>query len=353
MTDDKSRPETSAPRHGDRTNAGPQGTDAFDITRRLWSEKDGINIKTGSALTIKNKKIDERESEDHLEGDRNDDRDSLEHSNGSDIGHGSTSGKGTKNTTSGWPRKSGMLKNLTENTTDLLTDSKDEGEITTDKEEERTTEMGYIIPFRLDLRKTSTNKEATPSEWLQKVLAGVQHSDKSAAILTRVQTTGERRRYLTAQEILEDVTGEVKIKAKQYRNSIRTMFAEIETTHTSIEVRRLPGIVTMNSQAMTYRADKYSGDLTASVGWLVEVHPTLTNIGRLEKMIRDAMSIVRVSKEYAQDFQDKLQHFDNRKTVNHSKLQVPPFHISMEVNLITQALPQEPLPFTDPPAQKI
>lgn len=164
---------------------------------------------------------------------------------------------------------------------DLFTELEDKGELDIGKEEGQTTEMRYRIPFRLDLRKTTKNQESSQSKWLKTILAVVQHSNKSAAMLTRVQASGKRKRYLTVQAIPGDVTGEVKIKVKQYRNNIRTMFAELDTILTSLEVKRLKEILNINIQTMTYREDKYSGDLAVLVGWLLEVNPTLTHTAKL------------------------------------------------------------------------
>ena len=87
----------------------------------------------------------------------------------------------------------------------------------------------------------------------------------------------------------------------------------------------------MNQQTTTYRADRYSGDLTVSVGWLMEVHPTLTHAEKLTTMIREEMSLMRIYQEDAKDFQDKLPAYENRKKTHYNKMEVPPFHISTRV----------------------
>lgn len=173
----------------------------FATNRRLWSAKDRDDELPEDGENGEDKEI--------VEGN------SMDHSARGEDGQVNNNGRGTKTEKKIKEQGNiGISDRESCDETELSTDLEDEGELKITEEEVETTMMRYRIPFLLDLRKTATNPDEFPLKWLKKVLVVVQHVEKSAVILTRVQVEGDRKRYLAVHEIPGDVTGEMKVKEK-------------------------------------------------------------------------------------------------------------------------------------------
>ena len=105
-----------------------------------------------------------------------------------------------------------------------------------------TCQMKYSVPFRLDQLKTQWNPEADPAKWIKRVFAILKNADASAALLTQPDSEGKRRQYNRVSDIPGGTEMGFRIKKKQYRRNIQTLFGVIETKLTAREVKMLPGI---------------------------------------------------------------------------------------------------------------
>ena len=108
------------------------------------------------------------------------------------------------------------------------------------------------------------------------------------------------------------------------------MFGVIETKLTAREVKLLPGIKRLNEHTKVFRADKYWGEFTRSVGWLLGVHPTLTHTETLTKELEGKIREIKVREEWAEEYQKRLPMNDHRKKIPLTEVKAPPFHLSTE-----------------------
>ena len=196
--------------------------------------------------------------------------------------------------------------------------------------------MTYFFPFRVDLLKTEWNPNADPEKWIKRIFAIVKNADKSAALLAHYDHEGNRRRYKEVSDVPRGSEMGFRIKRKQYRTKIQTLFAEFETVMTPKEVKLLDGIKNLNANTPVFRADRYSGEPTRSVCWLMGVHPTLTHSESLTREIEKKLKKINIKEEIAREFQDRLPQYDHRKNKPWEEIQIPPFHLTTEDRIIEE-----------------
>ena len=110
----------------------------------------------------------------------------------------------------------------------------------------------------------------------------------------------------------------------------------IETKLTAREVKLLPGITKLNENTKVFRADKYWGEFTRSVGWLLGVHPTLTHTETLTKELEGKINEIKIPEEWAEEYQERLPMYDHRKEIPLDEVKAPPFHLSTEERRVGQ-----------------
>ena len=190
--------------------------------------------------------------------------------------------------------------------------------------------MTYFVPCQMDLLKTSWNPDANPEKWIKKIFAIVKNADKSAALLAQYNHEGKWKRYKEISDIPSGSEMGFRIKRKQHRSKIQTLFAEFEMVTTPKEIKQLDGIKNINAITPVYRADRYSGEQTWSVGWLMGIHPSLTHAETLTRKIEDKFQNIKITEGMARGFQKHLPQYDHQKNILWSEIKVPPFHLTTE-----------------------
>lgn len=209
-----------------------------------------------------------------------------------------------------------------------------------DDEEEPTepaTRQTYKVPIRVDLLPTEWNEKGQSSTWIKRVFAIVKHADKSAAILGTYYNEGRRKRYKEVSDIPPDGDNHFKIKRKQHRKKIRTLFAAIETALDPAEIRQLPGIRSLNTPTNVLRYDRYDGETTRSTGWLRGVHPTLTHSETLQTNLVNNINTITLPKEEVIRYQMKLSENDPIRKQKWDEVTTPCFHLTTEEHSYTEA----------------
>ena len=190
--------------------------------------------------------------------------------------------------------------------------------------------MTFYVPFRLDLHKTQWNPAGEAYHWVRKVFAIVKHADATAAIRGEYDERGKRKRFREIQDVPQGGNIGIRIKTKQHRNSIRTLFGQFETKLRPAEINDLHGIRSINTPTRTFRIDHYEGELTTSVGWISHKHPFYTHTETYSKELYDAASKIILTREMIDKYKDRLPAYDPRRKLDYNNMPLPHFHITTE-----------------------
>lgn len=92
---------------------------------------------------------------------------------------------------------------------------------------------------------------------------------------------------------------------------------------TAKKVKKLLGIEKLNDSTLIFRADKYSGEFTESVRWLMDLHPSLTHSVTLTTRLEKSTRLVKITQYGANSCQDRPPDYKQRKNQQHNQLDVP------------------------------
>ena len=188
----------------------------------------------------------------------------------------------------------------------------------------------FSVPIRVDLLPTEGNETGSSLKWMRRVFSILKHSDKTTAVLSGYDHAGKRRRFKEVADIPPDIENHFRVKNKQHRRRIRTLFATLETALTPAQILQLSGIRNINSPTNVLRLDRYDGEVTQSTGWLRGVHPSLTHAETLSKYLKDMMDETGLPKDEVVKFQQKLPDHDRRKAARWDGIRLPCFHLTTE-----------------------
>ena len=193
----------------------------------------------------------------------------------------------------------------------------------------------FIIPIRVDLQKNQWNPEGDAGVSARKIFAIIKHTDKSAALRGDYGPDGKRRRFREISDIPRGGNIGMRVKTKQHRKQIRTLFGQIETTIQPKEIRELDGIKKINTPTIIFRFDQYDGEKITSVGWVFLKHPYYTHTETFLRELTEKAKKINISEAMTERYKRQLPEYDPRKTLAHKEVPLPYFHLTTEEKIIT------------------
>ena len=195
--------------------------------------------------------------------------------------------------------------------------------------------MTYYVPFRQDLLRNKWNRTGSGYQWIRKIFAIIKHRDKTAALRGEFLADGKRRRFRELSDIPQGGDNGFRVKSKQHRTSIRTLFGEIESSLKATEIKDLPGIQKINTPTRVFRIDKYDGEFTTSVGWIANKHPYYTHTESYGRELIQKSKETQIDSQMIEEYKNQLPQYDPRRRMANSEVPFPHFHLTTEERKIS------------------